>query len=82
MLVFPKGGFSATTVLVNGKEQNFADYLTATKADTRLPLVANYCGAMVNVSFKNVNAANRLVEFYAPVVTETEYRLADRLRIM
>jgi hypothetical protein len=79
VLVFPKGGFSATTVLVNGKEQNFADYLTATKADTRLPLVANYCGAMVNVSFKNVNAANRLVEFYAPVVTETEYHLAAPL---
>jgi len=76
VLVFPKGGFSATTVRVNGKEQNFAEYLTAKKADTRLPLVANYCGAMVNVSIKSVDVTNRRVEFYAPVVTETEYRLA------
>ena len=74
VLVFPRGGFSATTVLVNGKEQNFADYLSAT--DTRLPLVANYCGAMVNVSIKAVDAASHRVEFYAPVVTETEYHLA------
>jgi len=76
VLVFPRGGFSATTVLVNGKERSFAEYLAGTKADTRLPLVANYCGAMVNVSIKNVDAANGKVEFYAPVVTETEYHLA------
>jgi hypothetical protein len=76
VLAFPRGGFSATTVLVNGKEQNFADYLSSIKADTRLPLVANYCGAMVNVSIKAVDTANHRVEFYAPVVAETEYHLA------
>jgi PAS domain S-box-containing protein len=73
---FPTTGFSATTALINEREQNLADYFQQIKADTRLPLVANYCGAMVNVSLKNVDHPNRRVEFYAPVVAGIEYRLA------
>jgi hypothetical protein len=73
---FNHDGFSATTVMINGQEQNFAEYLTQKGADTRLPLVANYCGAMVNVSIKAVDLQNRRVEFYAPVVAGVEYRLA------
>jgi len=75
-ICFPTTGFSATTALINGKEQNFAEYLQRIEADSRLPLVANYCGAMVNVSLKNMGGQSGRVEFFAPVVSGIEYRLA------
>ncbi|MGE5232185.1 MAG: DUF6976 family protein [Deltaproteobacteria bacterium] len=75
-IVFPDGGFEATTALVNGRPVNFAAYLTERKADTTLPLVAERDGAMVNVSFKSVDAAAGVVSFYAPVQASVEYRLA------
>jgi PAS domain S-box-containing protein len=76
-ICFPTTGFSATAALINGREQNFAEYLERVKADTRLPLVANYSGAMVNVALKSVDAKNGRVEFYAPVVSSVEYKLAS-----
>ena len=50
--------------------------MTANKVDTRLPLVADYCGAMINVSIKGVDAAAKRVDFYAPVFPGVEYRIA------
>lgn len=73
---FTESGFEASECLVNGKLVNFADYLTSNKIDTRLPLVADYSGAMINVSVKAVHAAERRVDFYAPVFDDTEYRIA------
>jgi hypothetical protein len=74
--VFPTTGFQAQTCLINGQETNFADYILSHEIDTRLPLVANYCGAMINVSFQSVDQANHQVNFYAPVFEGIEYRLA------
>jgi len=76
-ICFPSTGFSTTTTFINGKEQNLAEYFQRIQADTRLPLVASYCGAMVNVSLKNIDLKNGLVEFYAPVVAGVEYKLAS-----
>jgi hypothetical protein len=76
VIQFPHSGFSADEVLVNGERCNFADYLTRIGANTKLPLVANYSGASVNVSFKLVDSATRQVEFYAPVWPGTDYKLA------
>lgn len=73
---FTESGFHARDCLVNGKLANFADYLTQHKIDTRLPLVADYSGAMINVSVKGVDEADRRVDFYAPVFDDTEYRIA------
>jgi hypothetical protein len=73
---FTESGFHAHECLVNGKLVNFADYLKANAIDTRLPLVADYSGAMINVSFKGVDEADRRVDFYAPVFDDTEYRIA------
>ncbi|MBI5899051.1 MAG: hypothetical protein HZB40_07500 [Rhodocyclales bacterium] len=75
-IIFPETGFAADRCLINGEPGNLADYLTGHTIDTRLPLVANYCGALVNVSFKGVDADRRRVEFYAPVFPDIEYRLA------
>ncbi|GAA6142570.1 hypothetical protein [Hydrogenophaga sp. 5NK40-0174] len=73
---FPSTGFSAKECTVNGRMANLAQYLTENKIDTRLPLVADYSGAMINVSFKAVDEANGVVDFYAPVFDDIDYRIA------
>lgn len=83
-IVFNENGFSAGACLIDGAQRSLAAYLTDGQFDTRLPLVANYCGARVNVSIKAVDAANGRVEFYAPVFPGIVYRhaapVADYLR--
>ncbi|MBD3786763.1 MAG: hypothetical protein IE922_07295 [Sphingomonadales bacterium] len=76
---FPEGGFTAKTATVEGKEVDFARYIEENAIDTRLPLVANYAGALVNVSIQSVDSASGEVKFYAPVVAGVEYRLANAL---
>ena len=73
---FPETGFSADNCLINGVEGNFADYVLENNVDTRYPLVANYSGAMINVSFQEVNEADKTVSFYAPLFNGVEYKLA------
>ncbi|MBL8472746.1 MAG: hypothetical protein KF778_11535 [Rhodocyclaceae bacterium] len=75
-IVFPQGGFSAGACRVGGEAVNLADYITRQKIDTRLPLVADYCGAKINVSVRAVDAARQRVDFYAPVFEDMEYRFA------
>jgi hypothetical protein len=75
-LRFPETGFSASRCRVNGVDTDFAAYLEAREADVRLPLVADYGGASVNVSIKGVDPAAGRVDFYAPVFDDVEYRLA------
>ncbi len=74
---FPSTGFSAQECFVNGQLMNLAQYLAQKGIDTRLPLVADYSGAMINVSFKAVDAAAGRVDFYAPVFDDVEYRIAE-----
>ncbi len=73
-ILFPETGFSAKKAIVEGKTMDFAAYLREKNIDTRLPLVANYAGAMVNVSFQAVHDSS--VNFYAPVFSGIEYRIA------
>ena len=75
-IAFSATGFSAGDCLINGQPANLADYMTGKQIDTRLPLVADYCGAMINVSIKGVDAAAKRVDFYAPVFPGVEYRIA------
>lgn len=73
---FPATGFSATDCSIGGHGSNLADYLMERGIDTRLPLVADYQGAMINVSIKAVDPVSRQVEFYAPVFEGVGYRVA------
>lgn len=75
-LTFPSDGFSATDVMVNGEKRNFAEYLLEKKLDTKLPLVADYYGALVNISFQGIDEAAKKVNFYAPVFTGVRYKHA------
>jgi hypothetical protein len=56
--------------------RNLAEYLVEKKIDTRLPLVANYSGAMINTSFQDVDKTRKKVSFYAPVFRGVEYKVA------
>jgi len=74
--VFPADGFVVKSVLVNGEKMNFAEYLLDKGLDTRLPLVADYYGAQVNISIQAVNEAEQTVQFYAPVFSGVRYKHA------
>lgn len=73
---FVETGFAARRAIVNGAEVDFAAYITEHGLDTRLPLIADYAGALINVSFQNVDLAGGNVQFYAPVFRGVTYRLA------
>jgi hypothetical protein len=79
-ITFPQDGFSTCDAYVNGVKTNFADYITQQKLDMRLPLVADYFGAMVNVSIQDVDPAKREVRFYAPVFAGVSYKHAKPLK--
>lgn len=76
VITFDSNGFSAVNANINGVKTNFADYVKKNNIDTKLPLVANYSGAMINISFQAVNEAEKKVDFYAPVFKGVEYKLA------
>lgn len=78
-LTFDEEGFSIEYVLVNGQRRAFVDYLAEIKADPRWPMVADYFGTNMNVSFQTVDRKTRRVELYAPVFKHVTYRLAAPL---
>ena len=73
---FPKTGFSVGECTVNGEKTTLAEYIKSQNIDTRLPLVADYSGVMVNVSIQNVDDAKGEVGLYAPVFEEVSYHFA------
>lgn len=73
---FQTTGFDVQTATVNGKEVNLADYILKNKIDLRQPLVADYLGAMINVSFRDLDSVSQKVRFYAPVFPGVKYKLA------
>jgi hypothetical protein len=75
-IVFPRTDLFGTDCTIDGKPANFGQWLKANAIDTKLPLVANYSGAMVNVSVQDVDAESGRVAFYAPVIAGETYRIA------
>jgi hypothetical protein len=77
LIEFIEDGFKITKCLVNGKETMLADYIAENAIDTKLPLVGDYSGNGVNVSFKSVE--KDAVNFYAPVFNGIKYRMAKSI---
>ena len=75
---FAVEGFSAKKCLVNGKEVDFADFIAQNNIDTKLPLIGDYSGQGVNISFKSIE--NGVVNFYAPVFTGIKYKMAKSIK--
>ena len=74
VITFSEEGFSATKCFVDGKETVLADYIAQNNIDTKLPLVGNYAGNGINISFKFIE--DGVVHFYAPVFTGIKYKIA------
>lgn len=77
---FEKDGFSVDTGIINGVKQNIAKYITENKIDIKLPLVADYCGAIINTSIQGVDIEKGEVHFYAPVFKQIEYKFASEVK--
>jgi hypothetical protein len=77
VISFPGDGFQVLDCFVNGEKRNFHDYLIEKKIDTRLPLVSDFCGTMINVSIQSLIPAEKAVQFYAPIFETVEYRIAN-----
>ncbi|MGH8711661.1 MAG: DUF6976 family protein [Burkholderiales bacterium] len=73
---FETDGFTVTDCSINGQKTNFASWLTQNKVDTQLPMIADYDGALINVSFQKVDTEAGKVVLYAPVFKDTTYRMA------
>lgn len=76
IITFPISGFETSKAMVNGKSVDFAQYINQNQLDTRLPLVADYAGAEINISFQSVSKEQNMVKFYAPIFNDVEYKLA------
>jgi len=74
VIEFTEEGFHVKKCLVNGKELDLADYIAKNKIDTKIPIVGDYSGSGVNISFKSIE--NGIVNFYAPVFQGIKYRIA------
>lgn len=74
---FTEDALSVVKCMVNGEETVLADYIAKNNIDTQLPLVADYNGALINVSIKSISREASEVSFYAPVFSGKEYRFAQ-----
>jgi hypothetical protein len=73
---FTKTGFNIKDAIINGESKSFADYLIENNIDIKLPLVADYYGAMINIGFQNIDYENKEVNVYAPVFKNIKYAMA------
>ncbi|MFW9921916.1 MAG: DUF6976 family protein [Candidatus Thorarchaeota archaeon] len=73
-------GFIHSDALINGEKRNLAEYISEKKLDIRFPLVADYLGAMINVSFQKVDETEKKVHFYAPLFKGQKYIQAEEVK--
>ena len=75
---FPSNSFTVNECKIEGKPWALSEYIKKSGIDTRLPLVANYSGVMVNVSIQEV--LDKSVNLYAPVFADVEYHFAEPVK--
>jgi hypothetical protein len=73
---FQKAGFHVDDCLIGGKPVNFADYIQQMALPTEFPLVGDYNGSSINVSFQKVDSEKHTVDLFAPVFPGVDYRFA------
>lgn len=77
IIKFQEENFFSKTCQVNGHVISFSEYIREKGIDIKLPLVADYSGAMINISFQDVDEENDEVKFYAPVRKDVDYKVAQ-----
>ena len=76
---FYSDSFKASSCMINGKDTNFAEYILANNIDTKFPLTADYSGASINTSIKEVNQEKGEVSFFAPIFKSKTYHFSKSL---
>jgi hypothetical protein len=74
--MFGSDGVSPENIIVDGEMHNFYDYIITCKIDTKLPLVADYYGTKINVSFNDIDKDKRKVTLGTPVLCGIRYKHA------
>ena len=64
--------------IINGKPANLYDYVKQNNVDISYPLVCDYAGATVNVSFQQLNDEKKEIVFYAPLFKGKKYTTANK----
>jgi hypothetical protein len=77
-IVFESEGFTSSgDCRIAGEPANLARYIRENAINTKLPLIADYNGALINVSIQSVDHETGTVKFYAPVFSGVAYRFAE-----
>ena len=76
-IIFDEENFIVQDCYINGQKKNFAEYLLENNTNIKYPLVADYFGTMINVSFQSIDEKDKKVHFYAPVFKGVKYKLAE-----
>lgn len=76
-ITFETSGFEISYCKVNGVDTHFYEYILSKNINTQLPLVADYMGAMINVSIQAIDTETGKVNLFAPVFPGIEYKLAN-----
>lgn len=79
-ITFPESGFSTKNAYINGVKIDFGEYLQQNRLDKRLPLVADYYGAMLNTTLKEETGPGGEVQFYNAVFNFLEYKHAKQIK--
>ncbi|AFM03584.1 hypothetical protein Fleli_1146 [Bernardetia litoralis DSM 6794] len=66
-------GFIFEEALVNGENVNLYEYIKENNIDISYPLVTEYEGAILNVSFQRLDDEKKQVVFYAPLFKDRKY---------
>ncbi len=74
-ITFDQSSMAIEHAMINGVKQNFPEYLIKNHIDLRLPMVANYSGAMMNVNCFEIKDGKVYVS--APVFEAVQYRFAE-----
>lgn len=69
----PEDSFTVGDCIINGQPNNLYDYIQENNLDIKYPLVCDYAGATINVSFQQLNEEKREVIFYAPLFKGQKY---------
>jgi len=77
LIEFEEEGFEITNCIVDGKKMLLSDFIKENNIDTKMPLVGEYSGMGINVSFKSIE--DGVVNLYAPVFKGIKYKMAKSI---
>ena len=74
VITFPENTMQVGKCFINGKEENFAEYIRRNRFNIQIPLISEYNGVYINTAVKAIGIFK--VELCAPVFKGVEYRFA------